>query len=470
MNILFSRPVLITAFIAITCSISLAQSSLSLSSATTSPGSTVTLNLNLTSPTGSSPSSLQWTLSYPTAAVTSISVLAGPALTSASKSITCSASSGSYVCLAAGMNNGGISNGIVATVTVTMSATAGTTTIGVTNAKGASSAALGVSVTATGGVITVASPLTISTLGCTPNSVGPGSSSVCTVGLSGTAGSSVTLASNNTSLTVPASVTVAAGATTATFSATAVATFVSNQTATVTATLGSSSKTATVNLVAPVLVSGVACNPTSLAPSAVSTCTVTLSQTATSGSSVTLASNNTSLTVPVSVTIAAGASTANFNATAAATFTSNQSATVTATLGGSSKTAVINGATTGTTTPAFIQETDNQVTSGNISSATFSSPPAAGHLIAVYLIWDNAGSASVSDSLGNKYASAVGPTRWSNSKYSVQIFYAINLVGGPDTVAATFATAVKSFGIVYAHEYSGVASDIASRCDGCSSR
>ena len=76
-------------------------------------------------------------------------------------------------------------------------------------------------------------------------------------------GSSVTLASNNTSLTVPASVTVAAGATTATFSATA-APIASNQSATVTATLGSSSQTATISLLAPVLVSGVACSPTSL--------------------------------------------------------------------------------------------------------------------------------------------------------------------------------------------------------------
>ena len=93
----------------------------------------------------------------------------------------------------------------------------------------------------------------------------------------------MTLASNNASLTVPASVTVAAGATTATFSATAAASIASNQSATVTATLGSSSQTATISLLAPVLVSGVACNPTSLGQSAVSTCTVTLTQTAPSG-------------------------------------------------------------------------------------------------------------------------------------------------------------------------------------------
>ena len=63
-------------------------------------------------------------------------------------------------------------------------------------------------------------------------------------------GSNVTLASNNASLTVPASVLVAVGATTATFSATA-ASIASNQSAAVTATLGSSSQTATIGLLAP---------------------------------------------------------------------------------------------------------------------------------------------------------------------------------------------------------------------------
>jgi len=107
-------------------------------------------------------------------------------------------------------------------------------------------------------------------------------------------------------------------------------------------------------------------------------------------------------------------------------------------------------------TPAFKQERDNQASSGNTSKVTFSSPTTSGNLIAVYLIWDNTGSASVSDSLGNSYTSAVGPTRWSNSKYSTQIFYTINLSGGTGTVTATFATKLSQFGIIYAHEYSGV--------------
>jgi chitodextrinase len=110
----------------------------------------------------------------------------------------------------------------------------------------------------------------------------------------------------------------------------------------------------------------------------------------------------------------------------------------------------------GATTPAFVQEKDNQVTSGKTVGATFSSPTTVGNLIVAYLIWDNPGTVSVSDSLGSTYVAAVGPTGWSNSKYSVQTFYAVNVIGGPDTVTVTFATSIRSFGILYAHEYSGI--------------
>src|ERR1019366_3826525 len=99
--------------------------------------------------------------------------------------------------------------------------------------------------------------------------------------------------------------------------------------------------TVTIALVAP-LVSGVTCIPTSLGRNAVSTCTVTVSQTApTGGTSVTLNSNNALLTVPASVTVLAGATTATFSATACSSIPSNQNAIVTATLGASAQTATI---------------------------------------------------------------------------------------------------------------------------------
>ena len=109
-----------------------------------------------------------------------------------------------------------------------------------------------------------------------------------------------------------------------------------------TATLGSSSQTASISLLAPVLVSGVACSPTSLGQSAVSACTVTLTQTAPlGGSSVTLGQQQRLARRSGIGEGGAGATTATFSATAAASIASNQSATVTATLGTSSQTATI---------------------------------------------------------------------------------------------------------------------------------
>ncbi len=109
-----------------------------------------------------------------------------------------------------------------------------------------------------------------------------------------------------------------------------------------------------------------------------------------------------------------------------------------------------------TATPAFVQEKDNQANSSTTSRVTFASSSTAGNLIVVYLIWDSTGSAAVSDSLGNVYASVTAPVRWSGGKYSTQIFYAINRAQGVDAVTATFATRLRSFGIIYAHEYSGI--------------
>jgi uncharacterized protein (TIGR03437 family) len=75
-----------------------------------------------------------------------------------------------------------------------------------------------------------------------------------------------------------------------------------------------------------------ACNPTSLNSASTSTCTVTLAQPAsTGGAMVSLSSNNARLSVPASVMVPAGSSSANFTATAG-TITADQSAVVTATL------------------------------------------------------------------------------------------------------------------------------------------
>ena len=106
-------------------------------------------------------------------------------------------------------------------------------------------------------------------------------------------------------------------------------------------------------------------------------------------------------------------------------------------------------------TPTFVQTRANEVSSGTTNSLAFSSANTAGNLIVAYVIWNNAGSVSLSDSRGNSYTSAAGRTTWGNG-WSSQVFYAKSIAGGANTVTATFSTAISGWGVVYIHEYSGV--------------
>ena len=180
----------------------------------------------------------------------------------------------------------------------------------------------------------------VSSLAC-PANLGPNASGTCTVTLTKAApagGAAVTLTNTNTVLTVPASVTVAGGLDRPRdiYNATTTA-IASDQSAAVTATYNASSANATVGLVAPVLVSALACNPTSLGSGAGTTCGVTLSKVAPAGGVVVaLSSNNALLTTPTLVTVLAGSTTATFTATSG-TLTVGQTASVTASYNGSSQ-------------------------------------------------------------------------------------------------------------------------------------
>jgi List-Bact-rpt repeat protein len=127
--------------------------SLALSSGTADSNGTVALNLVLTSPPGSEPSAIQWTLTYPPANVVSISVSSGAALTGASKTLSCSASSGTYTCVASGLNAGIISNGAVAVVNLIMAAGPTTTPIAIGNNVASSPAGIAIPFSATGGTV-----------------------------------------------------------------------------------------------------------------------------------------------------------------------------------------------------------------------------------------------------------------------------------------------------------------------------
>ncbi len=117
--------------------------------------------------------------------------------------------------------------------------------------------------------------------------------------------------------------------------------------------------------------------------------------------------------------------------------------------------AIVSPTTASAASPAFVQVKANQVTSGTTNAQAFSKANTAGNLIAAYVVWDNAGGVSLTDSRGNTYAAATARISFGNG-WSAQIFYAKNIAAGSNTVTATFGTAISSFGIVYLHEYSGL--------------
>ena len=111
--------------------------------------------------------------------------------------------------------------------------------------------------------------------------------------------------------------------------------------------------------------------------------------------------------------------------------------------------------TTATAPPAFVQTRAAEANSGTATSVPFTNNNTAGNLIVAYVIWNNTGTVSLSDTRGNTYANAGARSSWGSSRSS-QVFYAKNVAGGANTVNATFATALNGgWGTVYVHEYSG---------------
>ncbi len=186
---------------------------------------------------------------------------------------------------------------------------------------------------------------TLSSIALNPMSVTGGSPSTGTVTLSGPApsgGAAVSLSSANTAAaTVPASVTVAYGATSATFTV-STSTVTASTPVTITASYSGGTKTASLTVTPPgsATLSAVALNPTSVTGGSPSTGTVTLSGPAPSGgAAVSLSSDNTAAaTVPASVIVAAGASSATFTVSTSAV-TASTPVTISASYAGGTKTA-----------------------------------------------------------------------------------------------------------------------------------
>ena len=59
----------------------------------------------------------------------------------------------------------------------------------------------------------------------------------------------------------------------------------------------------------------------------------------------------------------------------------------------------------------YVQKRYLQIVAGTSVAVTFRKKNVAGDLIVAYVVWDNADAVTISDTLGNGYASAVGPTQ-----------------------------------------------------------
>ena len=189
--------------------------------------------------------------------------------------------------------------------------------------------------------ISLGTATVVSQLSCAPSSLASGTFATCTVTLSKAAGptsATVSVTSGSGSLTVPPTVTIPAGSTSATFSANA-ASIGADQTVSVIASLNGGSQATAVSLVAPNALPTLTCSPTNLSSGGSANCVITLSRAAGPGpATVNLTTNNGLLTVPASVTIASGSTSASFTA-AAGSVSVSQTAIVTITYSGSSQSA-----------------------------------------------------------------------------------------------------------------------------------
>jgi hypothetical protein len=93
------------------------QSVLSVSSGSAVPGGSVTLSISLNTVYPGNSAGLQWTLNAPSPEVASFTTTAGPAAVAAQKSLYCA----NQTCLLAGLNSNAFSNGVVASVKLTLS-------------------------------------------------------------------------------------------------------------------------------------------------------------------------------------------------------------------------------------------------------------------------------------------------------------------------------------------------------------
>jgi hypothetical protein len=164
---------------------------LNLSSASGTPGTTVSLNITLFS-SGTQPAAVHWTLNYSSVDFISATVSAGAAATAASKQITCNNSTGSSTCVLWGVNSNTISNGVVATVALPISAATLNTSSSVQLVDGAAAAldSTALTTSTSGNTVMILQPVATWSISGTISPTAGGSGAVVT--LSGTARATAT--------------------------------------------------------------------------------------------------------------------------------------------------------------------------------------------------------------------------------------------------------------------------------------
>ena len=181
------------------------------------------------------------------------------------------------------------------------------------------------------------SSIELRSISLSPSIVFGGASSTGTATLTKVApsgGTTVTLASDNAAATVPASVSIPAGASSATFTVTTSAVG-ANTFGKISGMVGSHSRSAELEITT-LSVTSVVITPSSVSGGTAASGVVNLNGPApAAGTTVNLASNTSSVTVPTTVTVASGATSATFSI-ATTGVTSQFNAKVTATLGNKS--------------------------------------------------------------------------------------------------------------------------------------
>src|ERR1700674_2406369 len=92
-----------------------AQVTVAVSPGSATEGAPASLDISVTSTSGTKPAALEWTLAYSRNDLIDMRLQAGPAATSAGKSLSCGSAAGSVRCVVWGMNTNAISGGTIAT-------------------------------------------------------------------------------------------------------------------------------------------------------------------------------------------------------------------------------------------------------------------------------------------------------------------------------------------------------------------